>query len=842
MATINNITIEGIPVNFKYGLTITELLNQDLDTAVLLIPNSEELSIEPFDEVIITYETINQRRFFVGTVNSRISRYGDSFKYNYEIGLVSLTLKLQRIILPNKTITQSLDGNNDKTIKKVMQEYLAVYAPGVSLSTPLIQKLGDTICPEQQWSRPTLFEVFNDLLKPLGSVVTMTSKTVVSYLDLDEEGSIIDESYINDYQISHNIAEYSSALEIDASNVYDRTAITRTPEKYIVRTTQQGLMTTENQEVVLNKPIFEIKKVIIHFVYIDINNEWQQDSLDITNRVINKKVWDTYYPSDKSSRVEDTPTKKYCRNYIWFEEGTNLIQGLTFKEKDWIPLIDLTTFAIDNVALWSATDQNKPSYFVNAIAGVFNGFLQQILSWDVEYTTTDNLLFRVRKDIQPKHESVLINNQTNAQVYARTLGKQQQDFVNRVGNRELIVTGRYSSYNDIPNLKDKIQEYVLVKRDIQIYENYYLFKGMLSENYSYDNMFAGINTAKRYTELAFPSEAVESNHLTEFLYRVEKTDSNNIGNLSLMEKYLVENYGSSKKYIQGAIVSTMYDEDIGTRSKNLLLEVTPYLLGNSFVITLRMGDNFNSYLQMNDEYLFTNNKQMMGYVRYVDDNGRFDRIAIRLYRYDQIPANRGILIKEFTYEAQNIDQFYIFKDGSYRLAKFPVIENSYSFDDGQTTITYNPVNDSAKVFAFNNTGPVAVGGHEDYVRRYKDNREVTLESLQFTILAGEDIFLSDKFYEYLPPVYVGDQTRQFKFAYSTTLEYTKYDTQYKGSLAPLGFAEYNPSGNQIAITDISPYNFWSNLPVLKSWAICDYDGNILIAVNGDYSPIYINKE
>lgn len=831
---INNITINGTQVNFKYGLTISELLNQDLDTGLLVIPNSNELSVEPFDEVIVTYETINQRKFLVGTVNSRITVYEGTKKYNYEIGLVSLTLKLQRIILPNKTITQSLSGVFDKTIKTVMEQYLKVYAPEITLSTALIQKLGTIPAPEQQWNRPTLFEVFNDLLKPLGSVVTMTSQNIVSYLDLDEEGNVIDESYINDYQISQNIAEYASALEIDASNVYDRSSITRTPEKYIVRTTQQGLMTSENQEIVLNKPIFEIIKVVANFTLIDINGEWQQEALDITDRVVNKKVWDTFYPSDSASLVNDTISKKFCRNYIWYEEGSNVIQGLTFKEKDWVPAIDFTIFAIDNVIYHSAKDQNKS--YQQLVSGNFNTFLHQTLSFDIEYNTTDNLLFRVRKSIPPKNESILINNQENSLVYARALGKQQQEFVNRIGNREMIVTGRYDSYSSIPSLKDRIGNYVLVQREIKIYENYYLFKGTLTENYSSDNMFAGINTAKRYTELASPSESVISNHLTENIYEVSKSDSGTTGNDSLMEKYIVEQYGRTKKYIQGAIVSTMYNETFGNTSPDILVETTPYLLGNSFVITIRMSDNYNSHLQMNDEYAFTNAKQMMNLIPYTDSNGRFDRIAIRLYRYDEIPQNRGIFIKEYTYDATEVDQFYIFRAGNIKSARFPEINTVGSFTDGTETITYNIVNSNAKVFAFPELGGV------DYVRRYKDNREVTVESLQFTILSEEDIFLTDKFYEYIPAVYTGTLTRPFKFAYSTTLEYTKYDKTYKGSLLNLNYAELNTVGNQIAITDISPYTQWSNLPTLKSWAICDLDGNIIIAVNGDYSPIYINKK
>ena len=175
MAKINSITINGNAVNFKDGLIIKDVLNKNLDTGVLVIPDSVQLDIQPMDEVVIVYETIKVKRLLVGTINQKISSFGDTRKYLYEIGLVSLTIKLQRIILPSRSITNSLDGTSDYTIRQVFDRYLDLYAPEISLSSALITKLGTTVCPETQWQRPTLFEVFNDLLKPLGSVVTLTS-------------------------------------------------------------------------------------------------------------------------------------------------------------------------------------------------------------------------------------------------------------------------------------------------------------------------------------------------------------------------------------------------------------------------------------------------------------------------------------------------------------------------------------------------------------------------------------------------------------------------------------------------------------------------------------------
>lgn len=840
MPQINSVKINNNNVNFKYGLTITDILNQDLNTGVLVIPNEGNLDIEPFDLVEITYEVTKQIKMYVGTINSKISKFNGTKKYLYEIGLVSLATKLQRIILPNKTITQSLDGTQDKTIKTIIEEYLSVYASDLTLSTPLIQKLGSTIAPEQQWSRPTLFEVLNDLLKPIGCVATMTDVNIISFLDLDEEGSVINEDYINNYEVSQDIREYSSAIEIDASNVYDRDTLTRTPERYTTRTTQQGLMTTDNQEIILNKPIFEIKKVILSLLA-DTSPLYVRDTIDITDRVVNKKVWDSFYPSDSTSKVQDTSTKKYKRNYLWFQEGSNVIEGLSFLESDWFPVITFNDPNIENVIYWAAYDQGKSYY--QSFANTLGGFIHDKIGFYVEYTTTDNVLFRVRKEIQPRNESVLINSQTNANVYAKALGKQQQEFVNRIGNKEMVITGRYENYNDIPNLKDYINNYVLVEREIQFNESHYNFKGKLSENYSKDNMFAGINTAKRYNELASISEATISNNLTENFYRLEKVDDGNTGNIALTENYLIDDFGKTDRYIQGAIVQTMYDETAGSTSNKLLLETTPYLIGNSALVTLRMSDNYNSHLRLNTEFSFTGDKHMMDYVPYTDDNGRFDRIAIRLYKYNTINTSRGFWIKPYDHDAPN-NQFQpsVQEEATLTSSTIPEINETYNFADGTTNYTYDVINDNAKVFAFPDTGLIINGGFEDYVKRYKDNREITAESLQFTILGSDEVFLKDKFYEFLPIVYRGTITRPFKIAYSYNEVYNVSDKVFKGTLINAGVAEISTSGNQLSVIDVSPYQQWSNLSTLTSWAICDYDGNILIAVNGDYTPLYLNKK
>ena len=875
MATINSVKLKrtgfsDLTLPFKYGITIKQILNQDLDTGSLIIVKTDELDIQPFDEIEIQYETTKLLNFFVGTIQSKIIKFGTTKKYQYEIGLVSLATQLQRIILPNRTITQSLDGSSNVDIKTILQRYLNLYGGSTFNSTSLTQQLQDLTedvdAPESQWNRPTLFEVFNDLLKPLGKVVTVkyvSGVKKIDYLDLDEEGSAIDQTKIHNTEIRQDLTEYSSEIEIDAQNVYDRAAITHTPEKYAAKTTEQVLITTDNQEIILNKPIFDIKKITCTFTYTDANGFLDQYTLDITNRVVNKKVWDTYRDTNAPLRNDavDTATIKFKRNNLYFEEGKNTIP-LGFKEDDFLGVLSLDHKAINNVIYWNLNALGE-TQIRNDVDTDFAGFLFQELVFNVEYLTTDNILFRVKKDIQPRNKSALISSQESSLIDAEVFGKKQQEFVNRIGNREMTITGRYDNFNDIPELKDKINDFVLVEREIQIHESHYNFKGLLTEHYSKDNMFEGINSARKYFSIAPANEATISNHLTLVDLTISNNDTGNTGWAAELEKYVVENFGKKDKYIQGAVVKTNKINTIYPNNE-VLLETTTHAIGKSAIVTMQMSDNYNTHLRIDTT---TASSKLMQNTPYVDNNGRFDDISIKLYRYDANYLNRGFIFKPYYAEptVQQSGGTYtnqtFFDNASAHSARLPQIPLTSTYIDldpqtaQATTNTYNVINDTARVFT--------TGTSSDFsVDRYKDSREITHETIQFyfgTSVSGngstQQIFVTNEFIKYTPFIFnnSSDYGDNFKIAYSTTLKYNRDSKTYKGFLLPHSTSGLSNSvklqltGNEISIVDTSTGTsgiLWDNIKnTIASYAICDSVGNILIAVNksGTYEPLYINR-
>jgi hypothetical protein len=830
--SINSITLNGQQVGFLYGLTITDILSKELNTGILVIPHTNKLNVEPLDPVVITYETTKVITMVVAQINAQIINHEGTKKYTYNLGLASPTLKLQRIVLPSRTITNSLDGSADKTIYKVIQELVEVYASNYTLSSTLQSKTASITCPEFSWNRPTLFEVFNDLLGVIGCVVTIIGSSTISLLDLYDKQDAIDETKLSNYEINRNVAEYTNQVEIQASNVYD--VNTNTTNEYVtVRTTQQPILTDKNQEIVLQKPVFQIKKVIAKILITTGFQSIVQD-LDITYRVVEQSVYDTFYNSNAAGFLADTSSKKYRRNYLVYKQGSNVITNLNYREDDWIPYSNGKN-AIENVIYWTLQDTNNvyKNFFNSAD---YDGFLHEKVMFFIEYLSADDITFRVAKDIPTRNGGILINAQTNAEVYAQSLGKQQQEFVNRIGNEELTITGRYLTYDEIPILNDFIEDYILTKREIVFEKGFYLFKGMLSKNYAKDNMFAGINTSKRYTEIASPQKALISNHISQNTFVL--STSSGINNTVGINNYLLR-FGKASERVQGAIVQTITTQATTspfahTLSPRFLMEGTSHVVGNSIIYTLRMQDNASVALSIETDFrVLSSAVQSMFKNAYVNNLGRFYAIAVRLYKQSGI---RNLALNFLNYTSPDD----IYGQSNLRFAtdvaaKLPVVANTETYTTPNGLVNYSRVDETKRFYNFTSTGSFIFGGLLDYNKRYKDNREITAETLQFNIRKSNNAFFTDKFFEYSPFIYKGTSDLPLYVAYSFTETYNDLDTQYKGTLELAGSQNVNIviSNNQIYITFVNFPWFEINSNSVVSWAICDANGKIIVARNGN---------
>lgn len=754
------ININGIAYDVKPGYAKEKHFNTKLDTALVIIPQVAEFSIEPLDEAFL-----DNKYYYVSTIRRKIASFAPVKKWNYEIGLVSPTIKLQRIVLPNRSITQRFRGTK-LTIYDVIQRFVSVYAPWATLSNALQIKTNNVICPEFQWTQPTLFEVLNDLLKVVNSVVTMPTYTQISLLDLFDRGDEVDVSKLNNMEVMQSIEEYASKLEIDAKNaVYPETNI-QTYEWLMLKTTQGELMTVNNAELILAKPIYTIDRVEVLFY----DNE--KLTTDITDYVVEKTVYNSYRASNTLNVIHD---KDYKRNALWYEEGKNIIGGFGYNE-DGILGIN-TRPAINNIL----TDKLGLSDIALNSSQIFK------YGFKVWYTSTEDVKFRVNED--KKNNAVMINNQESSHVDLRALARSNQDTVERIGKPIATIYAR----DYTPNIGDTMDDYVVTSVTERVYADGTEMTAELTENYVMENMFTAIKNRKRYQQYEAKNEAFLSEHLTEYNIRVTEESG---FSYSDFERFMVQ--VAKKDYrIRAVVANVLYDTE---NVREFILNHSSHWLGTNAVrLNIKMDDNYSAGLRLEKETVFLiANRYSVQTTPYVDANGEFEAIELLLY-------------KAFSNPNFAIDDD-IWNDEAYdRARQLPLISDGLSLGSSDIVFDTNPL------------------------WRYKDNREITSETLQFYFIPDDNIFIGDLFYRHNPLTYMGDVDIDLYVWYSTTELYEDGDQLAKGTLWQLVTRVNNAFRASVSLET------WNALGAI-SWCVADEDGNIYVAMNGDGRYIYIKSD
>jgi len=280
-----------------------------------------------------------------------------------------------------------------------------------------------------------------------------------------------------------------------------------------------------------------------------------------------------------------------------------------------------------------------------------------------------------------------------------------------------------------------------------------------------------------------------SNHLT----RVELVFSTADNTLDAsLENYMLQ-FGKANSSIKTAV----FQATLGYMSYSPLFAVggATYRVGNSVVYTFKMQNN----ISVGHKIVLIGTTPTLQDAKYVDDYGEFITCDIALYK-----------------SINNID---IYSDNDDEFDAGVVNTRNYP----QITPSLLDINERV----YSRTG----------LYRYKDNREITAETLQFVVNSNEDIVVGDLFFENNPMVYNGTTDDGLYVAWSPTQSYTYGDNTIKGNVAT-GFT-ITIIGNAITVA-ISDAGFsWDNV---ASWAICNNAEKLYIGVNGNNDTIYLNKE
>ena len=642
------VRLNNIELSHKDGLVYIDNLSETLDSGVIVCEGIDKLDITPLDSLYITFPNVNfQRKMVVASFEEEIASYNPR-KYNYTIQYTSPTLLTERITLPNLSIKKVYKTTNDeewliqegdyyvRSVAYYLYQYMNEYfnLGEWFLYADIKLKAMETPCPEMSFDRPTLKEVLNALLQTIDYVFYLDAikdGTIETYyvqgLNPNIDGNAIDTSKLDRDVVRQDVKFYASNLDVELTNSISN-KLTKSIQ-YITPRTDDAILTTDNATLFVQEPIYALEKVELHAgafnLYDATLNKVDLNWVDITKYVVEKSVYDSLLVREDGMSYLDL----YKINTIYYTQGDNKIEGLGKQEK----LLNLFSSgtALQNLltgVLPQLSVQMTPAN-LNEISNTINNDLVKLM-FRITYQTQQDVKMQTEKVIKTKHNSSLFDSQNSKFINVESFSKNSLDTINKIGNPERTINAVYNSYNELPQLGDYIDDYILTTRTISIYDDYIVFEGLLTKNYADKYQFNAIDSKKRFYNIS-----------DETLVRHE-----------LIKKYCVFEY--SQDSVVNALSKEILDFndclaeyavltfDLGNNedSKKIMREVSTYQEGNSVGITFGFNDNIIAGNSRGE-------KDTGGYyqepVKYVNAYGENYGVKIEMYKnmYDKTFADKN---------------------------------------------------------------------------------------------------------------------------------------------------------------------------------------------------------
>lgn len=628
------VKINGVSYTPENGQVFNEEYNEKLDSGVVILDDFSQVDFEPFDLVEVTGDTIYGRRFLADTVDEDQTSYSPE-RYTYTITYFSETKGLERITLPNLSITQSMVAGETHTVWYYFSNYVTYYSPQIkvanlggtgwhyesrySIDSTVQTKLNSIDCPEFQWNKPTLREVLDDLLG-VANCIAVVKNNIIGFYDITELGNPIDLTKLSHTKRNMTSADYATNLNITMKNGIGNNPVKRT--EYIGFRSNDGELTTDNMKIITQRPIDEIISCTMAFTLTNSNTgAIYYRELDITNAIKEKKAWDVLNANGFITDFLPEKCDTHQQANAYYDRGSNIIDG-------WGKLFKK-----------GLTSNSVIRTIMRCVGYPTIGTLDEITEvrdvyFKLTYNTADEATLNVGKYLPMRHDEISIfDNQENSYIDI----KQQSIFeyikVNRLGSRLKTIYGEYKNETDIPELGDYIGNEILFSRKIQVYDNVLQFEGMLTEHYILRDWFTAVKSRRRSWQLAQKSDALARQDVTknyaEFGF-TQKDDELSYGATDFATYFATGlQVKLNVRPLAYCLVYT-YDKDYARYpdyavGSGYQMDCLANVYGNSLVFSFGFNDNYavDNYI-MKDGSVYTNN-----IYPYCDSNGEHIRLRVK---------------------------------------------------------------------------------------------------------------------------------------------------------------------------------------------------------------------
>ncbi len=325
------ITYDGKSYEVTQGASFVDEYSEALDSGSVILQNEPNIDFKPYGIIEVTGDNIDKEMIVYNVERTLVNP--NLGLYDYNLTLASETKLLEKVQLPNLTIT----SGSGRTIWDYMKNYISFYSPmelssdGKSASKiftlkgadgldpsdyfyPTVEKanagleadrvyfstlFSNRICPEFSWANPTLREVLNDLALVCDCIVRVDRHQITfANIGVAQGGFAFSHDNFNSIKKIISGDSYADNLRVDYTQGMDRddeSLLTKNIENIGFRNDNAALLSTGtngSSKIILQHPIYSVKKCLMS-LYRKVNITYVSNgSTKTLNNVFMRVQWD----------------------------------------------------------------------------------------------------------------------------------------------------------------------------------------------------------------------------------------------------------------------------------------------------------------------------------------------------------------------------------------------------------------------------------------------------------------------------------------------------------------------------------------------------------------------
>lgn len=531
---INGVEVTNINSDFNEDIRRTKELDEG---KINVINDSNNEAFDVDSQVKVTIDSIN--RYFILGEDDFDETSKDPYEYIHKLTLIEMTSYLEGITLPNITFRNAPNGTLSdgitysvwdqlvrlreiaRLVKTTTTERLWDYSSAIIPHLGITLQAYTSIIKGKQLTLNQLNarEALDTILAQINAEVRMIDFDTVSADFINVRNNEIDISEYIIYRGRHLIDQYADRLDMFIENSISEDDLNKQAIIYpgaeawaSVRGTASFLT---SDEFIMEVP-YPIQEVLKFEIYAEVTSTVLGSSfsetieVDITELLLEKtarEALDYVLGTTLGNAYYDTEGRN---NSVYYEKGGTRILG--FHEK-------LDKFTGFSGVYFSY--RHLLSYAATKLAGTpprFDSEIDDYENWmfRLTYVSRQGERLRIEKAI-PLGNRTLFINQAERIPDIEKLGNKMREDVEGIGNKQLIIGKRVSSYANVIQLGDHYNDYIVDSIHNYVDKGEVVSVAILHKNNRNISLDVGINTENRDTTIDDKNAVVRREIYDEYI-------------------------------------------------------------------------------------------------------------------------------------------------------------------------------------------------------------------------------------------------------------------------------------------------------------------------------------